>query len=121
MRRVAAIGIVMAVSWLAPATSQAQSQAVQRAAPTLAIDRWMTEPVEIKLTDSQRRSFDSLRVEFKKEDDKARTEAKSTSPKEAVAVMSSLYSRYQRLVRRLLTPDQQKDFNANTGTVGGGG
>lgn len=79
----------------------------------------MTEPTVITLTDAQRKTVDSLRIEYKRDSDKARAESKGMDFKASVGVVARLDARYQNLLRQLLTPDQVKVLNANTKTHGG--
>lgn len=119
MRRVVYAVAAMVLASLSPASGLAQP-AKTSAPEMLAIDQWIASPTQIQLTNDQQKSVDSIRVVYKKDLDRARSEAKGSGESGSVKIMSILDGRYRKLVRQLLTADQKKIFDANTGSRGDG-
>lgn len=78
-----------------------------------AIDRWLSRPTPIVLTSEQRARVDSVRSRYAAER-KAVSEAAKTQGEMAVMLkMRALDAKYQKVVRALLTPEQQSVFDEN--------
>jgi hypothetical protein len=78
----------------------------------LAIERWVSEPSPIALTLPQRKTIDSLRTRYA-------DELKHIQPKAAgnemqlILARHSLDTKYEKLVRAILAPEQQIVFDRN--------
>lgn len=118
MSKLVAIAFAASLSVAVPVKSYAQAKTQAVTEKALPIDGWISDPTAIQLTGSQRKAFDSLRVAYQKDLDKTRAESKTIGFKEAVGLRAKLDSRYQHMLREILTPDQVKILNANTHTRG---
>jgi hypothetical protein len=78
-----------------------------------AIDRWLTHPVRIVLTRGQRVRLDTLRAAYSAERKAVSELAKTEGEMAVVMRMQDLDARYQKLVRALLTSEQQAVFDEN--------
>ena len=78
-----------------------------------AIDRWLTHPIRIVLTRGQRVHLDTLRAAYSAERKTVSECAKTGGEMAVVMRMQDLDSRYQKLVRALLTSEQQVVFDEN--------
>jgi hypothetical protein len=78
-----------------------------------AIDRWLTRPTRIVLTRGQRVRLDTLRAAYGAEQKAVSALAKTEGEMAVVMRMQDLDSRYQKLVRALLTSEQQVVFDEN--------
>lgn len=92
------------------------------------IDRLLTQPTAITLTADQQKKVDSLKAAQTDEMSKLREEMQNSDDRQAVfGKMQEMNKKYEDAVRALLTPDQQKTFDANVaampqrGRRGGGG
>jgi hypothetical protein len=78
-----------------------------------AIDRWLTHPIRIVLTRGQQIRLDTLRAAYSAEQKAVSALAKTEGEMAVVMRMQDLDSRYQKLVRALLTSEQQVVFDEN--------
>ena len=78
-----------------------------------AIDRWLTRPMRIVLTRGQQVRLDTLRAAYSAERKAVSELAKTEGEMAVVMRMQDLDSRYQKLVRALLTSEQQGVFDEN--------
>lgn len=78
-----------------------------------AIDRWLSRPTRIALTSEQRARIDSVRSRYAVERKAVDEVAKTQGEMAAVLKMQQLDARYQKIVRALLTPEQQAVFDRN--------
>lgn len=109
--------MAMMLACVAPTTSVAQSSGAPRR-EVLSIDQWVSNPTPIRMTDTQQKTIDSLRVDYKKDLDKVRRETKGGDEVGSVRAMGILDAKYRRIVRARLTADQRKIFDANTHSRG---
>lgn len=90
------------------------------------IDRLLTQPTAITLTADQQKKVDSLKAAQTDEMQKAR-DAAGDDRMAMFGKMQEINKKYEDAVRAILTPDQQKTFDANLaampqrGRRGGGG
>jgi Spy/CpxP family protein refolding chaperone len=106
----AAVVATVSVSTL-PAQEPQVSKAAQQT-NQLAIDRWIAEPTPLTLTPDQRVAFDSVRARYRA-DLKAVNGAGAVDDVGLVMRMHELDTKYQKLVRAILTPGQQAVFDRN--------
>ena len=93
------------------------------------LDRVLTQPTAITLTANQQKTVDSLKAAMTDESTKMREEMQNGGDRsEMMGKMQTMNKKYEDAVRAILTPDQQKTFDANIaampargGRRGGGG
>jgi hypothetical protein len=92
------------------------------------IDRLLTQPTAITLTADQQKKVDSIKAAMAEESGKLREEMQSGGDRqEMFGKMQAMNKKYEDAVRAVLTPDQQKTWDANVaarpqrGRRGGGG
>jgi Spy/CpxP family protein refolding chaperone len=92
------------------------------------IDRVLTQPTAITLTADQQKTVDSLKGAMTTEQQGLRDEMQNGGDRsEMMGKMQAMNKKYQDAIRAILTPDQQKVFDANVaampqrGRRGGGG
>lgn len=78
-----------------------------------AIDRWLSHPTRIVLTEDQQLRLDSVRVKYAAERKVVSQAVKTEGEMAVVLKMQALDAKYQKLVRALLTPEQQVVFDKN--------
>lgn len=109
--RIVVVAATALMFWVPPSFAQTTGEPKPAAN---AIDRWMTEPVVIRLSPDQQRRIDSLKVKFRAASDSVSDVGRQTrNPMAAVSGTLNLTSRYQTLVRNLLTAEQQQQFDKN--------
>ena len=88
------------------------------------IDRVLTQPTAITLTADQQKTVDSLKTAMTEEQRAAR-ESASGDRQAMMGKFQEINKKYMDAVRALLTPEQQKTFDANVAAMpqrrGGGG
>jgi periplasmic protein CpxP/Spy len=78
------------------------------------IDRLLTQPTAITLTADQQKTVDSLKTAQTGEMQKLRDDMQSGGDRQAMfGKMQEMNKKYEDAVRAILTPDQQKTFDAN--------
>jgi Spy/CpxP family protein refolding chaperone len=77
-----------------------------------AVDRWLTRPDTIKLTAEQQKKIDDIKAEYTKEQQKIMADA-AGDRSAAAPKMAELTTKYQGLVKAVLTADQQAVFAKN--------
>ncbi len=97
----------------------AESSAVQ-AKRVSQVDRWVTRPTTITLTTDQRKKLDSISVKYEAESQQIRDQAKGETDISMVLKMRGLATKYQNMVRAILTSSQQAVFDKNVraGVIG---
>ncbi len=93
------------------------------------IDRVLSQPTAITLTADQQKKVDSLKAAQSQDQQKLRDEMQNGGDRQQIfGQMQQMNKKYEDAVRALLTPDQQKTFDANVaampqrgGRRGGGG
>ena len=109
--------LVLCVVCIVRLGTPAQAQAIPDTSHS-PLDRWLGVPVQIKLDARERTKVDSLRISFAAESAKEDTKAKTSEERSAaVSKTRERIERFQRLVRDLLTPEQQRVFDQNLATA----
>jgi hypothetical protein len=80
---------------------------------TTAIDRCLSRPTRIVLTIEQQGRVDSVRLKYETERKAVNEVARTQGDLAATLKMRDLDAKYQKLVRALLTPEQQAVFDKN--------
>lgn len=96
-----------------PAPNGAPRVAAARQQAPIAIDRWLTRPTRIVLTKDQQVRVDTLRAKYAAERKAVNDVVKSQGEMAAMFRMRDLDAKYQKLVRAILTPEQQAVFDEN--------
>ncbi len=78
-----------------------------------AIDQWLSRPTRIVLTSEQQARVDSVRLRYTAERKAVNEVAKTQGDLAATLKMRDLDGKYQKIVRALLTPEQQTVFDKN--------
>ncbi len=89
---------------LVPATVQQESTT---------IDQWVSHPTKIVLTRAQQLRLDTVRARYITERDSTSEAAKPQGEMAVILKMRDLDAKYRKVVRALLTPDQQRVFDKN--------
>jgi Spy/CpxP family protein refolding chaperone len=92
----------------APAAAQGQRENASEERPT-PIDIWISRPREIKLTSEQRDRVEELKTQYVVEFG----ELGGADEMAVVMQARALQTKYRKLVRDLLTPEQQAVFDEN--------
>ncbi|HVA57872.1 MAG: hypothetical protein WBQ26_14595 [Gemmatimonadaceae bacterium] len=82
------------------------------------IDRVLTQPTAITLTADQQKTVDSLKTAMTTDMQGLREEMQNGGDRsEVMGKMQTMNKKYQDAVRAVLTPDQQKVFDANVAAM----
>jgi hypothetical protein len=98
----------------APTNPRANLSAITAAQqqPTV-IDQWLSHPTRIVLTGEQQSRVDSVRSKYTVERKAVSEVAKTQGEMAVILKMRDLDAKYQKIVRALLTPEQQAVFDKN--------
>jgi hypothetical protein len=110
---IASLCIAVPCGALAIPSGSTSFAAAKQQQESSAIDRWISHPTRIVLTRDQQERFDSLRVKYSVERKVVSEVAKTEGEMGLVLKMRDLDSKFQRLVRALLTAEQQEVFDEN--------
>lgn len=113
---------ILIVGFLAsilPATAIAQgerqtpqpSQSVQRRDPAADLEKWLTTPSAIRLSESQRKTVDSLKAAFAAES--KQQIAAANDEMNIVARTGDLLVKYRRLIANILSDSQRRTYEEN--------
>ncbi|MEP6763506.1 MAG: hypothetical protein ABJB66_04295 [Gemmatimonadaceae bacterium] len=113
--------LVAISSVVSTARAEAQPQAISKTAAATDVEKsqarmeeWVTKPSPIKLTTAQRKSFDAIKIKWGVDFTTYVAESRASTDKmKNVKNFGQLTFTFHDLVRDLLTPEQQPDFEAN--------
>lgn len=91
----------------------ASTAQAQRALPT---NRWVTRPTPITLTADQRKELDSISAQYAEEEQQVSKHMSAQSEMDFVLKMQNLSTKYQNMVRGILSPAQRAVFDKNIQT-----
>lgn len=129
MRKLAMVALAVLCVGGTASVAAAQGGGMRGGRRGSAIDRWLTQPTAITLTADQQKKVDSLKTAMTAEQQKLFEDMRSGNGdrSEMRSKMMDMQKKYEGAVKAVLTPEQQKTFDANVaaqpqrGRRGGGG